>query len=783
MSLFKITPDDVETFTLETYPRRLYSSGSLSSVITGVTGTLYVFPRRSPNEKEVHALSNFKSSVFNDQNLDARLAQAKTIISNSNSGRVQSYLAGVYAQQPSVRKQQTLNIIRTVPSLFFDKSTLAKSVMINSLMPFYRTSQPNQNYATTNYNCLNFFTASSVQSNTALLYPNPAISGSYPNGRYSPMDAWSIDFWINPKYTTDVAGADFKAGTILHLSGVYAVSLVTGSSRDVNGFANGFRIQLQLSSSANTAPSLASTSDPLVVLSHDNSLKKNTWNHITIRNSPSYNFGTGSIFINTTSSVNFVFTGSLSPKNLGGYTGTDGPCVLSVGNFYEGTNAGTSGISRFFAVDTALRDGIYQLNTTNLVNLPTSFSFNHPLNAEVHDIKIFDKFLSTIDIERFQNEGPSPEESNLLFYVPPFFTKEAPKQTFVNGTGGVLVTPFQTVNDSPKDIFNVSMSFGCGGLYMGLENFGRDFATGRYPRWLGITGSVINNTTDVLTANQFLFATASNRKRQYTVMPCDNGLFVPNFNFLNSGSLDKYRNDLGNTSLGYISLKEMVPFKSEKTFGLTNSGSMLDSMLGSTPSNLSGSFSNSLAVLRQTKDNSSNQVVYFNISNLYYGSHIKPGSIVLRDTSMSGSAGKISVTIKDDGYGSLFRADTLTKQAQWSTIGNVFYNEGLILIKAPQLYFFGSESWELEFQGKQDIHILKFNLAMPPLMATSSSNPSFEKIAGSNLANDTDKEEVVLLSGLNIHDDNLNVIMKTNFAQAIVKRNSEKLLFKVKLDF
>jgi hypothetical protein len=210
---------------------------------------------------------------------------------------------------------------------------------------------------------------------------------------------------------------------------------------------------------------------------------------------------------------------------------------------------------------------------------------------------------------------------------------------------------------------------------------------------------------------------------------------------------------------------------------------MLSSMIGSGPDNLSGSFTDSLAVLRMTKDNSSNQVVFFDISNLYYGSYIKPGTVILRDTSMSGSAGKISVTLKDDGYGNIFRADALTSNAQWSSVGNVFYNEGLILIKAPQLFFFGSEAWELEFQGKQDIHVLKFNLALPPLMATSSSNPSFQSISGSNLANDTDKEQVVLLSGLNLHDDNLNVIMKTNLAQTIVKRTGDKLMFKVKLDY
>ncbi len=785
MSLFKITPDDVETFTLETYPRREYSSGSVFSSTPGVTGTLYVFPRRSTIEKEVEPLSAFKTSLFNDQNLSSLLQQAR--ITSSNTTQIQGYLNGVFNQQPSARKQQTLEIRRFVPPMDFGKYTGAKLHTINSLMPYYRTTQPNQHYSVANYNCLNFFTASSVESNTALLYPNP-FSSTIPNGTYSPTGSWSIDFWINPKYTVDVPGNAFEAGTIMHLSGVFAVSLISGSSKDINGYVDGYRIQVQLSSSANTRPSIASVSDPLVFRSTDNSLKRNYWHHITIRNSPTYNYGTGSIFIDSVPDSNFVFTGSLSSAVSGSYPGTDGPCVLSVGNYYEGTNAGVNGLSRFFAYDTAIRDGVYQLNSTPSVEAPTAYNFRHPLNAEVHDLKLFSKFLSTTDITRFQTEGPTPSESDLLFYVPPFFTKEAPAQTFLNGHGGILVTPFQTIDDSPKDIFNVSMSFGAGGLYMGLENFGRDFATGRYPRWLGITGSVINNTTDVLSADQFLFATASNRRRQYTVMPCDNGSFVPNFNFLSSGSVlsrteSKATNDLGNTSLGYISLRNMVPFANEKTYGLVDSGSMLSSMLGSGPDNLSGSFTDSLAILRRTKDNTSNQVVFFDVSNLFYGSYIKPGTVVLRDLSMSGSAGKISTTLKDDGLGNLFRADTKSTQASWSTVGNIFYNEGLILIKSPQFYFFGSESWELEFQGKQDIYILKFNLALPPLMATSSSNPSFQSISGSNLANDTDKEQVILLSDINIHDDNLNVIMKTNLAQAIVKRTSDKMMFKVKIDF
>jgi len=151
---------------------------------------------------------------------------------------------------------------------------------------------------------------------------------------------------------------------------------------------------------------------------------------------------------------------------------------------------------------------------------------------------------------------------------------------------------------------------------------------------------------------------------------------------------------------------------------------------------------------------------------------------------MSGSGGKVKVSLKDDGYGNLYRGNADTAQASWSSVGNVFYNEGIIMIKSPQLFFFGQENWQLKFDGEQNVHVLKFNLLLPPLTATSSSNPSY--VSASNnpldtLANEID-EQYVWLSGLYLHDDNLNVITKTSFAQPIIKRTGDKLMFAVKLD-
>ena len=46
-----------------------------------------------------------------------------------------------------------------------------------------------------------------------------------------------------------------------------------------------------------------------------------------------------------------------------------------------------------------------------------------------------------------------------------------------------------------------------------------------------------------------------------------------------------------------------------------------------------------------------------------------------------------------------------------------------------------------------------------------------------------DNDKFVYISNLNFHDENLNVVAKAVLAQPVLKREGEKLLFKVAFDF
>ena len=166
----------------------------------------------------------------------------------------------------------------------------------------------------------------------------------------------------------------------------------------------------------------------------------------------------------------------------------------------------------------------------------------------------------------------------------------------------------------------------------------------------------------------------------------------------------------------------------------------------------------------------------------FYGNRISPGTLEIKDSNFTGSGGKISITLKDDSLGSLYRADCETKHATWNSVGNIFYNEGVGIIKSPHLSLFGKDQFELTLKGEQNTHVLAVNVPCRSAEFNSSSNPAFKVISASNNVNDTNKE-FVYITGMYIHDDNYNVVMKVNLAQPIMKRNNDSYMFRAKIDF
>jgi hypothetical protein len=167
---------------------------------------------------------------------------------------------------------------------------------------------------------------------------------------------------------------------------------------------------------------------------------------------------------------------------------------------------------------------------------------------------------------------------------------------------------------------------------------------------------------------------------------------------------------------------------------------------------------------------------------MFYGKRILPGTFSITDSNISGSNGRVSLTLADDGYGNIYRADCITSQAMWNSVGNIFYNEGIVLLKTPMIPFFGKSQFEMSFKGEQSVHTMRINVLANANQLNSSSNPTYLPVSASLVANQ-DNQKFVYVSNLNFHDDNLNVILKTQLVQPLVKRVGERFLIRTRIDF
>jgi len=824
MSIQRITQDNIEVFALHTYPERTYISSS-----SGITGSVLLFARENRILKDAYPNEDFGETVLQVNSLEELrrdVIHSAEVTGSDISGGMDAYLEGVNSGSLSPAWSKKLEVTRFVPSVRFTKDTLRKSAVKEVLFSHYRTAYPCLNWGFTNYHTLNFFTASSVPESSALIYP--AGSGSIASGDefpYSPDGSFTFEFWINPRYTTDVPHGEFRAGTILHLSSSYCISLMSGSGKDINGYLDTYRVMLQLSHSADIPPStlapggsgfitsLGAGYQPDLIFT-SSEIPRNSWTHVAVRweapNTDGTNPGqhTGSFVIDgVKDTVFYIPSSSVIPQS---FTNPQGdPDALFVGNYYDGPNrgdaVGTPLLARFFNAWHSFHDGVANFYPTTFVDETTAkadpdkddidpayYDLAHPLNAELHDVRIYQGHRTLGDIDLDRQSGPA-DLTGLLFYLPPFFVREAP-------TRDVLQTPFKSVRTTTDDPFNVSLSFGVAARLINLPNFTRELVRGEYPRLFHLTASEITTSTTALDANAFLYQNPSTVKGNLTVLPCDNGLFAPNFDLLRTGTTpdasppipgsltDKFVSDVGVLRYDLVSLSEMVLTSSYFT-GLApfdayavSTGTIAAALEGATPEDPGIESGPVLTVLDRTRDPSSNEVTFFDISNLFYGRRVIPESFSVFDSSLTGSDGKVKMHVKDNGMGGLYRADSSTSHAKWSNIGSIVYDEGLAVITDPTAVFYGKDQFEVSMKGMRPIFVKEINVLAPAGSVNSSSNPNWIPVPPTSNANET-ANKFVYITHVNLHDDNLNVVGKASLAQPIVKRSDDKFLIRLKIDY
>jgi len=778
MSFIKLQPENFDSFSLTLRPRAEFVSSS-----SGITGSVRLIERPSAYLKEEIAIGTRGTTAYEESPIGPGFLELVRQTLNTRedfrSSSFPEYLEIVNNLSTSRKNDIVLPVQRITQSIDFDRNSFTKSVIKNVLMPQYRSVYTDCDYSYKNYHTINFFTASTVPSDSAIIYPNI-------NNQYTLADAFSFDFYINPRYLAD-AGASFNAGAILHMSSSLCVSLLTGSHRNADGQVDQFRLAVGFKHSANVSPSSinatqanGSRSYPqdLVYVSDDNLLKNNNWHHVSIRWGSSYNNGTGSFTVDSTTSSFYYPSSSITDT---------APAVIILGNQYNGSDDEAKFFNSVVASSTS-GEGVIQLDAGSAD--PVGFTFSNPLNAEMHDVKLFNRVLTNNEVRNFRNSANDADTSGLIFYVPPIFTNCATKfqRDFITPVGKAPVR-------YPTTPYNVNLAASTQVFCPNLQNFLFDIKNYSAPRLYRLTSSVEAYAGEKYAVDH-MFRQPEFIKRAYTILPNDNGLFLPNFQLVPTSSViseyNPYSDIFSNIDKTSISLLNIDTTSMSRSGG---SGSVQPLSAGETQFYLTPEDYNTTAILTAGNsttlfsftttssfaDRSSNLSTIYQASNLYYGNQIFPQSFTISSTALTGSGGKIDITLKDNGFGGLYRADAVTPAPTWATVGNLFYDEGLAIIKSPHLYYFGKDNFSVSFNGSQNIHTYTIDAICPAGEINSSSNPSYLSFPPTNEQNET-ADNFVYITGINIHDDNFNVIMRANLAQPVLKRPDEEFLFRIKYD-
>lgn len=171
------------------------------------------------------------------------------------------------------------------------------------------------------------------------------------------------------------------------------------------------------------------------------------------------------------------------------------------------------------------------------------------------------------------------------------------------------------------------------------------------------------------------------------------------------------------------------------------------------------------------------------LSTQLIGKRIEKDSITIYDSDLGGTFGSLKMTLKDNGRGGLYRSDAKTKIADWNSVGHVLYNEGIINILHPSLENFAEVSYKISYTGHTNLNVLELNLpAYGGKTNKTRNNSNIEDLRLNESAFNSD-EDFVYITDINLHDENLNIVAKAKIVQPYAKKDTDGVLFRLKMDF
>ena len=640
--------------------------------------------------------------------------------------------------------------------LYFSTGSTRLRNFIKNIIPHeYNNTKTGYNYV--NFNCMNFFSDEGS-------YP-PAICFSSSGSEYAitPVDSgggFTIEFWLKP--TRRQTGNS----VVMHYGDHYVIWLEPTEYDSDNTYPTKFRLKFGFDANAHGTDSITVATDAI----SNSDILVDEWNHCSLRWGSSFNGGKISYVINGKVSGETEFAATMTNSTVGG--------MLVVGSKFTRSSSDNNRIFGDYSED--------RYGSPNWGEYTASGSwanyFSQGLQSEIHEIRIWNKPKTVFEINRDMNSGINhvASGSQLKFHLPllfetgskSYFRRIRPdiRETVTSSNdwyGGRLGSnTFQTrFFDSP---FNPNYAL-LGGLPdLNPLAYLKEHKTATYPalRNLDITVSSTSSITNV--SNEWPDMRVQKRRTGF-ITPCDNGDFYPYWLNVTGSSL------LTNNSQ-VVSLTNIGRIDDESDAKYAGVGDALDGTLSGRTDKDAIILSGSAA--RDEIDMASNLSTIVNVPILYYGDRIKPGSLEIHSHISS----SIYTKLVDDGHGNLYRSNTSGSVAHWNKVGQVSYDKGAICIMSPHLFNFMQDDYKIVLEGEKHLNVFEINVPCEVGTLTQSKNQTYQVMAPTSDANETDGS-FVYITGIYLHDENLNIVGKAHFAQPVVKRPSDNFLFRLKMDY
>lgn len=206
-------------------------------------------------------------------------------------------------------------------------------------------------------------------------------------------------------------------------------------------------------------------------------------------------------------------------------------------------------------------------------------------------------------------------------------------------------------------------------------------------------------------------------------------------------------------------------------------------------------------VPKASRRNDVDELKVIHVPSLFYGRQIATGSVRLTCNSFLSSS--LQRVLVDDGRGNLYLSGSATSSSldtreeyqgvQWNKVGNVFYSEGLIVIKDPSLLNFGEVNvdspWQndllqVSFSGLNSIPTKVFMCRLNGAEANCSFNESFStRNENTGKLDIVQEKPVTWITSVGIYNKDRKLVAVAKLASPIRNREKDKLNIRLKLDF